>query len=366
MSQEFIDKINNLLFNFRDLTSMGSPGVTSIQLLDDETVYKISPERYSFYMQLIESITNPNSKIAEAVLKKYNLTRYNRDAIDKRLQSIQKYIEGNQSNYAQLDEKGEKLEALATAANAEALKKKSVDLIKDLAAKLKANPLTNDLDVPIPKDQTGGTANIDQLKEYLFGKAPPPTGQVNNVAQPDQVLAAEFNKIQDIKQKDAIISKFMNNPYYSPDNEKMLWSDRAIFIAVTYVIRSIAIFMVEWSIYSGYITDFKGAFALYFGMYVMVYIIILYLVNSHQDDKLFKFLFFYMNVYSTDRGGWLRNGVHLLCILLFLPIPFIVKEYREFTKSEVLSFREKKGILNGVDKFSLYVWLLTSVIALNV
>lgn len=338
MSQDFTDKVYNLLFNFKNLSSLGTTdGISSIlRVFDDKTIYDLSPERYNFYMHVLESINNPNSKILEKVLKQENLTHSQRDRITEKLKNIENYVDIIKN------------------------KDPRTKIKEDITKKLGANMLTNDIIVTDIKEEkpttspTGGgdgSPELDSLKQYLFNN------KENN-------LTDKFNDTK--TDKDLVIKKLMNHPYYSPKNEAVVWSDRAIFIAVTYIIRSIALFMVEWSIYSGYIVRFQAAFGFYFAMYAIIYILLIYLVTSQKDDIFFKTTLFYMNVYSVDGKGYLRNGIHILCLLLLLPIPFIVKDYREFQNTDVLSFEEKRAILNGVDKFSLYMWILTSVIALNV
>jgi hypothetical protein len=81
---------------------------------------------------------------------------------------------------------------------------------------------------------------------------------------------------------------------------------------------------------------------------------------------IFRLLFFYINTQSDDGRGVLWIIVHIFCILLLLPIPLVVREYREFKPKEILSFKEKSKLLNGIQTFSLYSWILTSVVAINV
>ena len=143
-------------------------------------------------------------------------------------------------------------------------------------------------------------------------------------------------------------------------------TDRLIFVVLTYIIRSLALFLVEWGKYTGFITDFNQAFGLYFGMYASILFLTLFLTNGKKDDMIFRLLFFYINTQSDDGRGVLRIIVHIFCILLLLPIPLVVREYREFKPKEILSFKEKSKLLNGIQTFSLYSWILTSVVAINV
>ena len=105
---------------------------------------------------------------------------------------------------------------------------------------------------------------------------------------------------------------------------------------------------------------------MYFGMYTCIFLLMVFLTNARKEDMIFRMVFFYMNSQSEDGKGVWRVIVHLICILMLLPIPYVVKEYREFDQPPVLSFADKATILSGVEKFSLYTWILTSIVALNV
>lgn len=158
----------------------------------------------------------------------------------------------------------------------------------------------------------------------------------------------------------------MQHDFYSPNNEKVSWSDRGIFIAITYIIRTIALFLTEWAIFTGYVTTFTGAFSFYFGMYACIFILLLFIVNSYRKDMTFRLLFFYINTDSEDGKGYLRVALHFFALLTLLPMPYMIKEVRNFTSPTVLSFDERSKILSTINSFSLIIWLLTSLIALIV
>ena len=220
--------------------------------------------------------------------------------------------------------------------------------VQKLKRKLALNPLTQDI-VITDKGKKFEGGDLKQLKKKL--------GLDQN---------EKLQLTNDDKNNDKIVKKYTESPFYSPNNEKVNMTDRLIFVVLTYIIRSLALFLVEWGIYTGYITDFNQAFGLYFGMYASILFLTLFLTNGKKDDMIFRLLFFYINTQSDDGRGVLRIIVHIFCILLLLPIPLVVREYREFKPKEILSFKEKSKLLNGIQTFSLYSWILTSVVAINV
>jgi len=332
MKKQTKDKLNRFLFNFKNLTSLGGPKTDLNTFIDNEQLYKLDPDRFNFYMQVLESVSNPNPDVLTEVIRKENLTRYERERVDKKLKNIENYFENRMDN---IEEEGESSSSMKD--------------IQKLKRKLALNPLTQEIVITEKeKDKKFEGGDISQLKKKLgLGEG-------------------ELQLTNDDKKDDKIVKKYIESPFYSPNNEKVNMTDRLIFVVLTYIIRSLALFLVEWGIYTGYITDFNQAFGLYFGMYASILFLTLFLTNGKKDDMIFRLLFFYINTQSDDGRGVLRIIVHIFCILLLLPIPLVVREYREFKPKEILSFKEKSKLLNGIQTFSLYSWILTSVVAINV
>ena len=329
MKKQTKDKLNRFLFNFKNLTSLGGPRTDLNTFIDNEQLYKLDPDRFNFYMQVLESVSNPNPDVLTEVIRKENLTRYERERVDKKLKNIENYFENRKDN---IEEEGESSSSMKD--------------IQKLKRKLALNPLTQEI-VITDKGKKFEGGDLKQLKKKLG-------------------LDEKLQLTNDDKKNDEIVKKYTESPFYSPNNEKVNMTDRLIFVVLTYIIRSLALFLVEWGIYTGYITDFNQAFGLYFGMYASILFLTLFLTNGKKDDMIFRLLFFYINTQSDDGRGVLRIIVHIFCILLLLPIPLVVREYREFKPKEILSFKEKSKLLNGIQTFSLYSWILTSVVAINV
>ena len=162
-----------------------------------------------------------------------------------------------------------------------------------------------------------------------------------------------------------VVDAYLTSASFSPEVEKVSMGDRVIFLLATYIIRGMSLFLLEWGVYTNFINTFNKAFAFYFGIYACVFLLLYILVNARQDDYVFRMLFFYMNTQSENKKGVLRIIVHLLSILMVFPIPFIVKEFREFKKDTVLTLSEKRAIVNAVGRFTLFIWVFTSIVALR-
>ena len=162
-----------------------------------------------------------------------------------------------------------------------------------------------------------------------------------------------------------VVDAYLTSASFSPEVEKVTMGDRVIFLLATYIIRGMSLFLLEWGVYTNFINTFNKAFAFYFGIYACIFLLLYILVNARQDDYVFRMLFFYMNTQSENKKGVIRIIVHLLSILMVFPIPFIVKEFREFKKDTVLTFSEKRAIVNAVGRFTMFIWVFTSIVALR-
>ena len=381
------DAWKRLAFKFSNLQTLGTPTNNFANLVDDRRIYNMSPRRFNFYMQVLESIMNPNPEVLTTVVKVENLTRQQRERLKSNLDEVRKFV-GVMGDKTDIQEFRNKLNAkladnVVTSqyrADKEISQLGVATTVLQAANRFKAAPLQKkSTSVEEPKTVGGGAPieysdlkkQLDELRLNVTqpkdkdGK-PETVSPATNLSKIFKDIGTEPDPSKETELKNQAIAKLYDEPYFSPNNEAVHWSDRAIFIAITYIVRSVALFMVEWGLFSNYITTFQGAFAMYFGMYIIVFLLLVYLTNSRRDDRIFKLAFFYMNTLTSDGKGFLRVALHLIVITMLLPIPVVVKEYREFTQPEILTFTEKTQILNGVDKFTLYSWLLTSVIALNV
>ena len=441
------DKLSNFLFNFTGLKDLGEP-LSILGIISNDTLYNLYPDRYNFYTQVMESITNKNPSVVKAVIRSENSNRVQREIMNKKLKTIYNYfsmaestkdnqlsgktvmeklrgqlgrniltqdvvVQGYNDKYknalkdeyqvadidytkitkdlekkfkneqAYLQKSKEELDNLSKISDND-IKKARQERVA--AATINVENITKQLEEAKEKEkekdnkksvQSGGELGIADLKHYLFAKQLPnekecPAGtDMGEVVDknPQYSLKNLFKNLgnngdtlDSVREKEIVRSKYMNHEFYSPNNEKVDWADKGIFVTITYIIRAVSLFLTEWAIFTGYVTTFTGGFSFYFGMYACIYILLLFVVNSYRDDMTFRLLFFYINTASEDGKGYLRVLLHFFALFALLPIPYLVKEYRTFSAPTVLNFEDKTKILNSIETFSLAVWLLTSLI----
>lgn len=364
-------------FNLTDLTGIGIPqSAIGSKFLSNEQLYELDPVRFQFYMQVLEALSSSNPKVLEDIFSKANLTRYQREQLNSTFDNIRAYFERNKGNL-----NGDKLvklkDEIAAKLNENILtegKFKDINVLNEAGDKLDKT-----VNVIAPPTRTGGAYQEtiqDEVKRKAFVDGFAPAGKTedqepyNSLKNFDSYTETNpYTHSQELKNKSLISSEvlqsYKNSYEFGPDAEKVNMADRVIFIVATYILRSIALFMVEWGVHTNFINTFVKAFSLYFGVYACVFLLLYILTNAREDDYLFRMLFFYINTQSEDGKGILRIFIHLVCVMFLFPIPFVVREYREM-EADNLSFTQKRNVIGAVEKFTMIVWILTSVIALRI
>jgi len=165
-----------------------------------------------------------------------------------------------------------------------------------------------------------------------------------------------------VDDKRRIFQKVETDPIFSPDNMSVTNTDRVIFIAMTFALRGITLFLIEWGIHSRMINTFENAFLLYFVLYLSLFIMWVVLVNANPNDIFFHSMFYYVNM--DVKKAFVRCTVHCAAQLLVLPLPFVLRD--QTTSKEALTFEERRAIISMLQRFTFFIWILTSVIAIRV
>jgi hypothetical protein len=163
-----------------------------------------------------------------------------------------------------------------------------------------------------------------------------------------------------------VFEEWKEHPIYSPDVEAVSTTDRIVFIATTYVFRAITLYLIEWSLHNRMITSFERAFWYYFFIYISMFILLVMVVNIQSESPVLRMMFYYIN---TDvKGGTLRLYVHCLAQLVLIIIPFILRETSSSTSQTpmFLTFEDRQNIMKTLSQFTLFMWILTSAIALRI
>jgi len=181
-----------------------------------------------------------------------------------------------------------------------------------------------------------------------------------------QDMMGKINGQQDHKKAEAaqrtIFQKFETDPVFSPKTMEVNNTDRVIFIAMTFAFRSISLFLIEWAIHNRMITTFENAFLMYFVLYLSLFFMWVVLVNINQEDVFLPSMFYYVNLGAEK--GYVRTGIHCIAQLLLLPLPFVIRD--KPSSADALTFEERRAIVSMLQRFTFFIWILTSVIALRV
>ena len=166
------------------------------------------------------------------------------------------------------------------------------------------------------------------------------------------------------KIKENEIQKVLNHPVFSPKYAETTITDRLIFMAVTYVIRGVCLFMLDWAINIKMVTTFQQAFNLYLTSYILTFLTLVILVNTSYSQTLnpFKLIFYYIN---TDINGSMRIIVHLAIQLFLLPIMFLAKDKVQGDENGVDTFDFRRKISRVISSVTMIIWLITSAVTLR-
>lgn len=124
----------------------------------------------------------------------------------------------------------------------------------------------------------------------------------------------------------------------------LIIQDRIYFVLLLFIIRTISTFFIN--VYGYHIKTISQRALLYFTIYVISLLLFVILANSNIAGV--KEVFYYLNINTEDGRGLLRIILQLTCICSLIPIPYIIKDKKEF------------------NDITLYIFILASIVALIV
>ena len=161
-----------------------------------------------------------------------------------------------------------------------------------------------------------------------------------------------------------ILNQYENDPVYSPAAAAVTTTDRLIFITLTFVLRAVALFLLEWGLQANYITSFNNAFFLYIGVYLSLFALMALLVNASDKVLSLHMLFYYLSLHSGDGRGLIRMFLHVFIIMLLLPVPLLLRR-RNANGTTMDEYERNRQISTTMGQFTLFVWIATSALALR-
>ena len=177
--------------------------------------------------------------------------------------------------------------------------------------------------------------------------------------------SAEFDEL--LRGKDSIISSVEEHPIYGPNEQKTTPVDRSIFCALTFIIRGISLYILDWAFTTRMISTLTDGFFFYVAIYWLLFGLVCALVNTDiaPDNggfaNPFKAIFYYLN---TDVNPSMRIWIHLFVQFMLFPIILFISDGS--VNPEEDTYKKTKQIQYVINNLSLLMWFLTSIIAFRI
>lgn len=405
---KFITLFNKLQYE-RPIDDEMSSDSFADYLIDDIDLKKMAPERFNYYKDLI-AIFNKRPQLLYNILKKYYRFQDLKEKEKKHINKLSYYGEGddglNIREFQELmseDNTQNKIKDIAT----ELFKKMKVEVTKMTEGggsneinikgeKKGGNPDANYKESKfrnvLKKDY--GITNLDNLSEPIYvPKADGVNAGEQNAINNNMKKRYETqNKLVDIGERidkfndgdlnttdiKSDIKRFENDPDNPLKELEITFDDRLVFIFSTFFIRYITLVLVKWSIDINIIKTFEEGFYYYAAIYLTIFWFIVLFVNidnSTQIDYMnfddfmnsIRSVFYY---YYMGTNGVTRLFIHsaLIVILLMIPVILNIRKKNEFEEDEentsnILNYEERKKLIKSLSLFTIYIWILTSIIA---
>jgi hypothetical protein len=418
--------MNNFIFNklrYNNVTDEENFNIKSIgdYLFEDIDIKKMSPSRFTYYKDLLD-IYNKNPKILYNVLRKY----YRFDELKSKEKKLLNNINFNQESYLKADkgvkaakelldkhlrdikkkerdERYEREKEANTEENhkvpekkvAETTKKDENDKIEKVAeATKKAEEnlqkyivVGGDIDIhdrneSILRDELKNNLdlfNIDNLSEPII-KQNVKYKTINKIKDFDEKIDLYNNDLIDDDTIKRELNIFDNDPKNPMKELEITFDDRLVFILTTFFIRYLSVILIQWCIDINFIKNFHEGFLYYAIIYLAILWFIILFVNidnTIQVDYMnfdnpmnsIRSLFYYLYM---GTNGITRLIIHsiLIIILIFIPIILNIKSKEEEEQDDddennvkILNFEERKKLIKTLSLFTIFIWILTSIIA---
>jgi len=257
--------------------------------------------------------------------------------VDKNMKIIEEY----NANAAMLDTYNQGIKDVVRYGD---FMEKSPKNIKDINSKLGPMKLMVD-------KKGGGTSFFETKLGELKGAE---AAAAEAAKSPPDLKIVEAAEVEQTK----VINSVMKHPLYSPDNEKTTATDIGVFIGLTFIMRGIALFVVDWAVSSQMVVTISEGCTLYIGVYLLLFFAVCLMVNTGDgEENPFKVLFYYLN---TDFNTSIRIYVHAAFQFMSLPLIGIV---RDQSLQPDDSFAQRQTTQRVVSDLTLFIWIMTSIIA---
>ena len=369
---------NNIYEPENDDDNMNDISIADL-LIQDIDLKKNYNSRYKFYIELLK-IYNKNPKIIKRIYTKLNAI--------KDLNNREKKLLSELNYYNSITEPESKTPAPAPVTVTGTGSAPVTVTVTGSGGKsiIKGgnDPLLDNYKESSFRDvlkRSFGMSNVSKLKKKIYKKTGDKEEETDNkIGDFDKDIdkyndgdKTDTSKIE-IKKK---LLEFENDPNNTFTYLELTIEDRLVFIITTFFIRYISLILIQWSVDINIIKSFEEGFFYYAVIYISIFWFIVLFVNIDNTVKIdymnfdnfmnsIRSIFYY---FYMGTNGITRLLVHscIICVLLIVPIILNIKKKSEIEESEnkdnIISYDERKKLSKSLSLFTIFIWVLTSIIA---
>lgn len=189
----------------------------------------------------------------------------------------------------------------------------------------------------------------------------------------------DTDPVQSLKDiKDKLIS-FENNPSNPYLQLSISFEDRLVFIITTFFIRYLSLILIQWCVDINIIRSFEEGFIYYAVLYISIFWFFVLFVNIDNSFKIdymnignalnsIRSLFYY---FYMGTNGITKLLVHscLICVIIVIPVILNIKKNNNYMEADdikeekLISYEDRKKLSKSLSLFTIFLWILTSIIA---
>ena len=203
----------------------------------------------------------------------------------------------------------------------------------------------------------------------------------NRIEQINRHIVNYYNKIEKSRKDDDDILKkidrFENDPKNPLEALTINFEDRLVFIIATFFTRYIAISIIQRGIDTNLITTFNEGIIYYVIIYTILFWFIVFFINidnyaiNYMDDNIMNYIRTYMFYFYMGTNGISHLLIHTLLLIVIIIIPIILNikkkdvEVDDEDKDKIilLTYEERGKLSKLLSLITLFIWILTSIIA---
>jgi hypothetical protein len=362
---------NNIYEPENDDDNMNDISIADL-LIQDIDLKKNYNSRYKFYIELLK-IYNKNPKIIKRIYTKLNAIKDLNNREKKLLSELNYYNSINEPNTQDPAPVPGSVTAPVPGSGSG-----GKSIIKGGKGELDDYKESSFRDV---LKRSFGMSNVSKLKKKIYKKTDDKEEETDNKIGDFDKEIDNYNDGDKTEPEPSKIKKklleFENDPNNTFTYLELTIEDRLVFIITTFFIRYISLILIQWSVDINIIKSFEEGFFYYAVIYISIFWFIVLFVNIDNTVKIdymnfdnfmnsIRSIFYY---FYMGTNGITRLLVHscIICVLLIVPIILNIKKKSEIEESEnkdnIISYDERKKLSKSLSLFTIFIWVLTSIIA---